>query len=450
MNLSISHSHRISKNLVVLYNEFEGVGKMIQILKNKNFLYFFSGTFASSIGDVLFNFAIGLYILHLTHSAFQLSLYGMIGAVTWLVLTPIGGVFTDRWNRVKIIYMTEFIRGIAVLGCGISMIMLEDQQLILYILYVTTFIIAVNGALFAPASQSLVPSIVKKDELLKANSLMSLTYSIKDVFGILLAGVMYALLGPTILVIINGVSYLLSGFAALFIKVIRNQEQEVSKNNVFTDLKAGIVYIVSKNKPILYLLVMVNIINLANGPIQSVLLPFLMKEFIKAPEMHLSYLYSASALGGVCGTIVISKLNISNQPFKLLKASFGLMFIAVISQFIFFLLFKSNVLIYPLYIALLIVVFIGSGMINVCMMIPMLTYVQKVVNKQYYGRVMAIFSTLSAITAPISMMLGGFLIDQFSISTLYIVSTSILLIAIILSRFFNEAENLSVMEERTI
>ena len=105
---------------------------------------------------------------------------------------------------------------------------------------------------------------------------------------------------------------------------------------------------------------------------------------------------------------------------------------------------------YPLYIVLLIVVFIGSGMINVCMMIPMLTYVQKVVNKQYYGRVMAIFSTLSAITAPISMMLGGFLIDQFSISTLYIMSTSILLIAIILSRFFNETENLSVMEERTI
>lgn len=423
---------------------------MIQILKNKNFFYFFSGTFASSIGDVLFNFAIGLYILQLTHSAFQLSLYGMIGAVTWLVLTPIGGVFTDRWNRVKIIYLTEFIRGMAVLGCGISMIMLEDQQIILYILYFTTFVIAVNGALFAPASQALVPSIVKKDELLKANSLMSLTYSIKDVFGILLAGIMYALLGPTILVIINGVSYMLSGFAALYIKVTGSQEQKISENKVISDLKAGIVYIVSKNKPILYLLVMVNVINLANGPIQSVLLPFLMKEYINAPEMHLSFLYSASALGGVCGTIVISKLRIANNPFKLLKASFSLMFIAVISQFIFFLLFKSNVMNYSVYITLLIIVFIGSGLLNVCMMIPMLTYVQKIVNKQYYGRVMAIFSTLSAITAPISMMIGGYLIDQFSISTLYILSTSILFIAILISRFFKETNTINVMEESSM
>ncbi|WP_088042550.1 MFS transporter [Bacillus sp. EAC] len=423
---------------------------MINILKNKNFLYFFSGTFASSIGDVLFNFAIGLYILHLTHSALQLSFYGMIGAVTWLVLTPLGGVYTDRWNRVKIIYITEFIRGIAVIGCGLTMVLIDEKQLILYVLYFTTFVIAVNGALFAPASQALVPSIVNKEDLLKANSLMSLTYSIKDVFGILLAGIMYAVLGPTILVFINGISYLLSGLGAMFIKENSIQEERKQTKNVFSELKEGIVYIISKNKPILWLLVMVNIINLANGPIQSVLLPFLMKEYIHAPEMHLSYLYSASALGGVCGTLILPKLKIAENPFKLLKIAFSIMFLAIISQFLFFSLYDTKYLSYTIYLTLLIVVFIGSGMLNITMLIPVLTYVQKVVNKQYYGRVMAIFSTLSAITAPISMMLGGFLIDKYSINSLYVFSTSVLFISFLLSLFIKGKQVNVTVEEQTM
>lgn len=405
---------------------------MVDVLRNRNFFYFFSGTFVSSIGDVLFNFAIGLYILHLTHSAFQLSFYGMIGAVTWLVLTPIGGVFTDRWNRVKIIYVTEMIRGISVVSCGIVMMMVNDKQIILYILYFTTFIIAVNGSLFSPASQALVPTLVGKNDLLKANSLMSLTYSMKDVFGILLAGLMYALLGPVVLVLINGVSYLLSCIAALFINVKEERFVGNKKNHIFIDLKDAFRYILKENKQIIWLLLMVNVVNLSSGPIQSVLLPYLMKEFIKAPEMHLSYLYSAVALGGVCGTLIVSKLKISNYPVKMMKGSFIILFLAIASQLGFFILFSNRFITYPIYLSLLIVVFFISGIINLCIMIPVLTFVQKVVRQEYYGRVMALFSTLSAITVPFSMMIGGYLIDQFGISILYYLSISILFISLVI------------------
>lgn len=81
------------------------------IKENKNFRLVFFGALVSSIGDVLFNFAIGLYILHITHSAFMLSLYGVVGGITWILLAPFGGVWVDRLSRVKIIYWTDLIRG---------------------------------------------------------------------------------------------------------------------------------------------------------------------------------------------------------------------------------------------------------------------------------------------------------------------------------------------------
>lgn len=49
----------------------------------------------------------------------MLSIYEMIGGVIWLILAPFGGALVDRMSRVKIIYMTDFIRGANMLCCAV-------------------------------------------------------------------------------------------------------------------------------------------------------------------------------------------------------------------------------------------------------------------------------------------------------------------------------------------
>ena len=156
------------------------VREMNLIRQNKNFRLVFLGALVSSVGDVLFNFAMGLYILELTHSAFMLSLYGTIGGITWLILAPFGGVLVDRMSRVKVIYLTDFIRGINILLCGMVILWVKNPNIIMFCLCLTAVISSANGALFGPASQAVIPLSVEEDELVGANSLMSLMYGIKD------------------------------------------------------------------------------------------------------------------------------------------------------------------------------------------------------------------------------------------------------------------------------
>lgn len=221
------------------------------IRQNKNFRLVFLGALVSSVGDVLFNFAIGLYILELTHSAFMLSLYGTIGGVTWLLLAPFGGVMVDRIPRVKVIYFTDFIRGINILLCGLVMLTVDHVNIIMACLCLSSVISSINGALFGPASQAIIPLTVEEEQLVKANSLMSLMYGIKDVFGMLLAGILYSWLGPIVIIFINGFSFIMSGITELFIKLDESELlKRAQESHVLTDLKEGCRYILCQNKAI--------------------------------------------------------------------------------------------------------------------------------------------------------------------------------------------------------
>ncbi|HAX72005.1 MAG TPA: MFS transporter [Firmicutes bacterium] len=404
---------------------------MKKLFKNRNFLLLFNGALVSSIGDVLFNFAIGLYILDLTHSAFQLSLYGMVGSVTWLLISPLGGVWCDRIDRVKIIYITDLIRGITMLFCGFMMMSSHHPGIIMTTLYLTAVIISINGSLFGPASQALIPMVVTKEDLIHANSLMSLMYNVKDVFGMLLAGVMFALVGPVAIVFLNGISYLLSGLTELFIKVNNNGDSMNGiKRNMLSELLDGFKYIMAKNSGIVVILVLMNLKNLALGPIHSVLLPYLLNEQMGSNEMDLSIIYMCGALGGILGSLIVSKGLVNQKLFATIKQSFLILLLCMIAQCGSFLLFDVQLASYGLVFFIFSLTFILSGVIGIVFYVPLYTMLQKMVEPLYYGRVMALFTMLSAISLPISTMMGGIVIDFLGVVALFVICCSILALAL--------------------
>lgn len=395
------------------------------MLRNKNYALVFFGCLISSIGDVLFNFAIGLYILDLTHSALSLATYSAIGGITWILLAPFGGVLTDRWDRVKIIYLTDFIRGITMLVCGIVIVTSKETQVIMGTLYMTTFIVAVNGALFGPASQAIVPMVVESDELIKANSLMSLMFNIKDVFGLLLAGILYALLGPVKIIFINSISYILSGISELFIH-IEKKEQVKASSHMLKELKEGFKYIFVENRMILILLVIMDGVSLSYAPIQSIVMPYLFNEQFKATNIHLSFIYVAMAVGGILGSLIINKKLVNKLDNRMIQYAFYGLLVALFIQFIGLIGFNKQYITYEIYLVILVLSFILSGLSNMFYHIPVYTMVQKLVPSSYYGRIMALFTMLSSVTMPISMTIGGYLLDTLGISAIYIIALGIM------------------------
>ena len=89
-------------------------------LWNKNFFLLWQGQLVSVLGDVLYIMALDFWILEMTGSK---SLMGLLSAVTMmprLILGPFAGVFIDKWDRKKVIVLTDLIRGIVVTFVGIA------------------------------------------------------------------------------------------------------------------------------------------------------------------------------------------------------------------------------------------------------------------------------------------------------------------------------------------
>src|SRR5450759_1243540 len=78
-------------------------------LKYRNYKLFFSGQSISLIGTWMQRIAMPWLVYHLTGSAFLLGLVGFAGQIPTFLLSPVAGVLTDRWNRYRVLLVTQIL-----------------------------------------------------------------------------------------------------------------------------------------------------------------------------------------------------------------------------------------------------------------------------------------------------------------------------------------------------
>ncbi len=81
----------------------------IRALRHRNYLLFFSGQTVSLIGTWMTRIATSWLVYRLTGSAFLLGLVGFSGQIPFLLLGPFAGVWVDRWNRHRVLVVTQIL-----------------------------------------------------------------------------------------------------------------------------------------------------------------------------------------------------------------------------------------------------------------------------------------------------------------------------------------------------
>ena len=110
---------------------------MKELFKNKSFSLLFTGSLVSEIGNSLFGVAMSFYILDLTgDSALSMGLFFFVITMTRVLASPIAGVLVYRWNRVRVIYITDFIRGCVFVFAGILLNLLVCCNNVLFFFHV--------------------------------------------------------------------------------------------------------------------------------------------------------------------------------------------------------------------------------------------------------------------------------------------------------------------------
>lgn len=406
---------------------------MKKIFKNRNFFLLFQGTLVSAIGNSLYNFAIGWYILDLTGSPVQMGTYMATGAIIMLILTPFSGVIADRFDKVKIVYLTDFVRGIAILAAGYAIFQDLSLNQSMIVLYSATIVLAINGALFNPASGSLMPELVEQNEYQTAGSAMSMINSIQGIVGILLGGVLYSLLGVGWIFIINAATFIFSGISEMFIRNPHTDRGKLDITSGLRDMKEGFMYLVGK-RGLMHMMVGFAILNFAFIPIMANGFPYLFNVVLEVDAFDYSMVQVAWSIGTLIGAIAIGSIA---TRLKIFKSTFiGLL--AMMAGFLGISFFINQIITgsmtYQAFFWSIAVLMASIGIMNMYLNIPLNAGFMRAIEPEYRGRAFSVVGTMSQAAVPLAMFLGGILIELQGI--MFVAYSSIIILLLILVYLF--------------
>src|SRR3982751_2951895 len=126
---------------------------IFRALSHKNYQLFFSGQTVSLIGTWMTRIAASWLVYRLTRSALLLGLVGFAGQIPSFLLAPFAGVLVDRWNRHRLLVITQILAMLQ--SAGLAVLTLAGIINIWHILALSLFQGVIN-AFDMPGRQSFV------------------------------------------------------------------------------------------------------------------------------------------------------------------------------------------------------------------------------------------------------------------------------------------------------
>ena len=164
----------------------------VRLALDARFSAFWIGQTISLFGDRLHQVALAVLVLGITNSPLATGLVFLTAALPNLFISPIAGTFVDRWDLKTTMVVSDLLRASIVLLIPVAAA--QDVWLVFPLVFAVTTV----SLFFRPAKAATVPRIVRRDDLLAANSATWTGETIADIAGYPLAGFFVAFLGADI------------------------------------------------------------------------------------------------------------------------------------------------------------------------------------------------------------------------------------------------------------
>jgi DHA3 family macrolide efflux protein-like MFS transporter len=269
----------------------------------RTFFTIWAGQLISLIGSQLTGFALGVWVYEQTKSVSLLALVQVAQQAPFIILSPIAGVFADRWNRRTAMIISDLGAGLAVLVAGILYVTghLQPWMTIPIVLVMSTF-----HTLMWPAFTASVTLLVPKKQYGRANGFVQLGEALPQIAGPALAGALYVAIHIGNMALIDFATYVFSVLLLLLFVRIPNPpsttEGKEAKGSVWKEMRFGWDYIV-KRKGLLAMLIFFLATNLLNGVMNPLIVPLILDNWDAAT---LGYISTLMGVGMLVGTLAMS------------------------------------------------------------------------------------------------------------------------------------------------
>jgi len=363
-------------------------------------------------------------VYRLTGSVFLLGLVGFAGQIPTFLMSPFAGVLIDRWNRHKILVITQIL---ALIQAVVLALLFYEKSISVWHIAILSVFLGIINAFDMPARQSFVVDMIeKKEDLGNAIALNSSMVNSARLIGPSIAGVLISLTGEGMCFVINAVSYI---FVICFLLMMKINPRKIAiqNTNAYQKFKEGFSYTFGFI-PIRYIILLLALVSLMGMP-YTVLMPVFAKSILHGGSHTFGFLMGATGIGALMGAVYMaSRKNAAGLekfiPWFAVIFGLGLILFSLSTNFI---------------LSLFLLLITGFGMLM--QMTSSNTILQTIVDDDKRGRVMSFYTMAFMGTAPFGSLLAGALASKVGApNTLLIGGTACILGALLFFRKLPEIQ----------
>jgi MFS family permease len=374
---------------------------MWRALGHRNFRLFFYGQSISLIGTWMTRIATSWLVYRLTGSALLLGVVGFAGQFPSFVLAPFAGVFIDRWNRHRLLIITQVMAMCQALALATLTL---GGWITIWQVVVLSVLQGLVNAFDMPTRQSLMIELIeKKEDLSNAIALNSSMVNAARLLGPSIGGVLIATVGEGACFLIDGLSYIAVIATLSMVKIARPAVGPAQRKHIRQDLREGWVYVL-QSRTIRSILMLLALVSLVGMP-YTVLMPVMANEVLGGGPNTLGLLMASTGVGALVGALFLTARKTVlglGKYIPLAAALFGTgLFLFAMSQ--------------VLWLSMLLLVVTGYGFIT--QLAVSNTLLQTIVDEDKRGRVMSFYVMAFMGTAPFGSLLAGSVAEHLGAPT---------------------------------
>ncbi len=369
----------------------------LRSFRHRNFRILFAANFVSNIGTWAQGVAQAWLILELTNSGSYLGIVTALQFAPTLFFSISGGKIADKFNKRKVLVLTNLTGAISALSVG-TLVLLDLIQ-IWHVMFFA-FLLGMGNAIDAPTRQSFNVEVVGKEDLPNAVGLNSTNFNIGRLIGPGLSGVLIAAYGTGFSFILNGLSYLGVIVALLLIRERDLFREETNRTS--TKIRQGINYV--KARPDILAVMFTVFFATSFGLNFNIFNTMMATAVFDKSAAEYGALGSILAVGSLSGAIVSARLEKKRDPKFVMKGAMLFSLVLICSAI------APNYFTYALILPII-------GFIALVTFIAANTMIQLRTDSAIRGRVMGIYLTVFLGGTPIVSPLIGWMTQEIGTRT---------------------------------
>ncbi len=370
---------------------------MLHPLRSRDYRLFWSGSLIANLGLWVQTTALGWLVYDLTRRASLLGTISFAGNMPIIVLGLIGGAIADRASRRAIMLSTLSV----ISGTALTLaILTATGHIAIWHIIAISMVAGSANALFGPAMQAVIPSIVAEGELLNAISLNSVQFNLARTVGPAIAGLAYGTIGAAGCFAMNAAGML--AMVAMIARVrMPRRSPVVSPPPVARALREGLAY--ARVHPVIGPSLLLAATMSIFGFPYIILLPALARDTLGLNAAGLGWLLASVGAGAVTGGLGMSAFGDVSRK-DLVAAWSAVVFGLTLACFA---VARTSH-------AIAVLLFI-MGVLQTACVASINTMIQLVVHDGMRGRVMSMMTVILFGFATLGALLIGILGDQIGV-----------------------------------